>query len=155
MICCSVCFYRKKKEEKKKLISISTHLAFTNCIIFYYKGANYSISVTWLMRTHTSQPPLHTHKNVIISVLSLVWPRCILQNVWFISPAKDTSKSLNVAFVLVWCTFLLGSFALIALFPWLHNYLPILPAMLQIRIVVLYCLSVSYLVAASLTNLFL
>ena len=113
-----VCFKRKMKEKKKKRTSIGTHLTSTNCMIFYYTGENYSISETWLMRPHTSQPPLHTHKNVIISVLSLVWPRSILQNVRPVSPACLGKTPQNLwrtscgIWCLVWCAFL---------FCWAHS----------------------------------
>ncbi len=80
-------FTGRRKKRRRNLFPSAPTLPPLTASFSITKGVNYSISVTWLMRTHTSWPPLHTLKNIIISDLSLVWPRCILQNVWFVSPA--------------------------------------------------------------------
>lgn len=133
-----------------KLISISAHLAPANGIIFYYTGANNSVSVTWLMRPHASQPPLHTLKNVIISVSSPLWPHCSLLILWFVSAGclgKHTLKP-TMSFMwpmywcLVWRTFP-SRFAHLTEFPRVPDHIAVLPAMSQMKTGVIYCFSES------------
>lgn len=53
-----------RRRKKMKLMSTYVSLSSNNRGIFYYTDAHHSISVTWLMHTHTSQP-LATQRNII------------------------------------------------------------------------------------------